>query len=71
VKSPACDVIGVFAFKEMERQRETHGPKGTGILFFYVKGEETNGMRYSVYNTWHHFGGGNSVSRTLGQFAQA
>jgi hypothetical protein len=43
VKSPACDVIGVFAFKEMERQRETHGPKGTGILFFYVKEKKLMG----------------------------
>jgi hypothetical protein len=65
LKIPAYDAIGVLAFTEMKHQRDTHGRNGTGLLFFYSGGMETDGACYSYGNTWHHFGGGSSVSGTL------
>jgi hypothetical protein len=73
VKCSACDAIGAFAFEEMKLHRNTHRSDHIGIPFFYSNGEGilNNGMHDWIDNTWHHFGGGNNVSRTLGQFAQA
>jgi hypothetical protein len=70
VKSSSYDAIGVFAFKEMKRQRDS---SGSGDILFFVNGERdsSNIMRYQPGNTWHHCGGDNSVSRNLGHFAVA